>query len=182
MKTLSDYIVVGLGQLKTLSVVTVLLLAGCATPGPGSVGGSGGAAATEVLAAWKRADRLYARGEFLKAREAYQVVRKREPGNTEVLFKLGNIAYYLQDHELARELYDKVAVAGLDDPQLSYNRAALNLTDAYLELARYRDLVGHAGLTPEIRAVMSAIERMSAGRLPVASQNAGQLDVVGAGQ
>lgn len=162
-------------QLRGLSIrqgaavlLAVILVSGCATPGARS---GGGPAATEVLSEWKRADRLYARGEFPKARESYQVVLEREPDNNDVLFRLANIAYYMQDRETARELYARVVDSGLTDPQLFYNRAALNLTEAYNDLARYRDEGGPSTLTSEIRAVMAAIERMSDRRPPVDTES-----------
>lgn len=155
-----------------------VLLSGCAAPGSLN---EAGPMATEVLSEWKRADRFYARGEFLKARDSYQVVLEREPDNNDVLFRLANIAYYMQDREEARELYARVVDSGLNDPQLFYNRAALNLTEAYNDLARYRDEGGPSTLTPEIRAVMAAIERMSTQR-PVLNTQDKTAPEVGGGE
>lgn len=148
------------------AILFALALTGCATPTQ-SMRPSGTPIATDVLAEWKRADRLYARGDLRKAQESYEIVLKREPENNEVLFRLANIAYYLQDASKARELYAKVYDSGLVDPQLFYNRAALNLTEGYNSLAEYRKEVGPGNVSPEIRAVMAAIERMSDRRPPV---------------
>ncbi|KKN45363.1 hypothetical protein LCGC14_0683920 [marine sediment metagenome] len=149
-----------------MAMLAVLLLAGCATPASTGYTGSG-PAATEVLGEWKRADRLYARGDLRRAKEGYEMVLEREPGNNEVLFRLANIAYYMQNPAEARELYARVLDSGSVDPQLFYNRAALNLTEAYDDLSRYAQEVGPGNLTPEIRAVMAAIERMSGQRPPI---------------
>jgi tetratricopeptide (TPR) repeat protein len=148
------------------AILLTVVLTGCATPTQ-SIRAAGAPIATEVLAEWKRADRLYARGDLRKAQESYEMVLKRDPENNEVLFRLANIAYYLQDPTKARELYAKVYDTGLVDPQLFYNRAALNLTEGYNSLAEYRKEVGPGNVSPEIRAVMAAIERMSDRRPPV---------------
>jgi tetratricopeptide (TPR) repeat protein len=148
------------------AILLTVVLTGCATPTQ-SIRAAGAPIATEVLAEWKRADRLYARGDLRKAQESYEMVLKRDPENNEVLFRLANIAYYLQDPTKARELYAKVYGTGLVDPQLFYNRAALNLTEGYNSLAEYRKEVGPGNVSPEIRAVMAAIERMSDRRPPV---------------
>lgn len=147
-------------------ILVALVLTGCATP-THSTRPTNAPIATVVLAEWKRADRLYARGDLRKARESYETVLKREPENNEVLFRLANIAYYLQEPDKARELYTKVYDSGLIDPQLFYNQAALNLTAGYDDLTKYRQEVGPGNLSPEIRAVMAAIERMSDRRPPV---------------
>ncbi|TGN41869.1 tetratricopeptide repeat protein [Marinobacter confluentis] len=118
-------------------------------------------AATEVLEAWKQADQYYARGQFTKARESYQLVHQRQPDNPDVLLKLANIAYYLQEHDRARDLYAEIEDIGSSNPRFYYNRAALNLTSAYRDLAQYRADVGPGEISKEIRAVMAAIERMS---------------------
>lgn len=148
------------------AILVTIMLTGCATPTQ-SIRAPGAPIATDVLAEWKRADRLYARGDLRKAEESYEVVLKRDPENNEVLFRLANIAYYLQDPTKARELYARVYDSGLVDPQLFYNRAALNLTEGYNSLAEYRKEVGPGNVSPEIRAVMAAIERMSDRRPPV---------------
>lgn len=148
------------------AILFVLALSGCATLAQ-STRAAGTPIATDVLAEWKRADRFYARGDLRKAQKSYEIVLKREPENNEVLFRLANIAYYLQETDRARKLYTKVYDSGLVDPQLFYNRAALNLTEGYDDLAEYRKEVGPGNLSPEIRAVMAAIERMSDRRPPV---------------
>jgi tetratricopeptide (TPR) repeat protein len=161
-----------------LIVLTLVTLPGCAaTGGAGGGARADGPVATEVLAEWRRADRHYARGEFVRARASYEVVRSRQPDNQDVLFRLANIAYYLRDLEQARELYDRVIDAGMSDPQVFYNRAVLHLTQAHDDLSLHRGAVGEAEVSHEIRAVMAAIERLS--MQPTANPESGTVPAEG---
>jgi tetratricopeptide (TPR) repeat protein len=147
-----------------LVLVWSLLLAGCVMQPRQSDQAGAENVATETVdtvQVWQQADYAYSNGRLNDAQRLYAQVLERDPTNLSVIKRMAHVQYLMGNMTQARNYYTKAQEQGDGDPQLLYNQAAVNLTEAYEYLKKYRRKAGPANVSPELHAVIVAVERLA---------------------